>query len=71
MEQALRDSEARLAAFMENAPVGMYLKDLEGRYVLANPEMSKVFARPAAGDARPDRRRCRAPSTISDWVARA
>jgi PAS domain S-box-containing protein len=47
MEQALRDSEARLAAFMENAPIGMYLKDLEGRYVLANPEMSKVFARPA------------------------
>ena len=47
MEQALRDSEARLAAFMENAPVGMYLKDLEGRYALANPEMTKVFARPA------------------------
>ncbi|HEX5077995.1 MAG TPA: PAS domain S-box protein [Geminicoccaceae bacterium] len=47
MEQALRDSEARLAAFMENAPVGMYLKDLDGHYVLANPEMTKVFARPA------------------------
>jgi PAS domain S-box-containing protein len=47
MEQALRDSEARLAAFMENAPVGMYLKDLHGRYALANPEMTKVFARPA------------------------
>jgi PAS domain S-box-containing protein len=47
MERALRDSEARLAAFMENAPVGMYLKDPEGRYVVANPEMTKVFARPA------------------------
>jgi PAS domain S-box-containing protein len=47
MEQALRDSEMRLAAFMENAPVGMYLKELDGRYALANPEMSKVFARPA------------------------
>jgi PAS domain S-box-containing protein len=46
-EEALRASEARLAAFMENAPVGMFFKDLEGRYVLANPEMSKVFARPA------------------------
>jgi PAS domain S-box-containing protein len=42
-EQALRESEARLAAFMENAPLGMYLKDLEGRYLMANPEMSKVF----------------------------
>ena len=47
MERALRASEARLAAFMDNAPVGMYLKDLEGRYVLANPEMTEVFARPA------------------------
>ena len=43
MQQALQESEARLAAFMENAPVGMYLKDLEGRYVLLNPEMSKVL----------------------------
>ncbi len=48
MEQALRSSEARLAAFLANAPVGMYLKDLGGRYVLANPEMSKIFGRPAA-----------------------
>jgi PAS domain S-box-containing protein len=44
MQQALQESEARLAAFMENAPVGMYLKDLEGRYVLLNPEMGKVLA---------------------------
>jgi PAS domain S-box-containing protein len=43
MQQALQESEARLAAFMENAPVGMYLKDLEGRYVLLNPEMAKVL----------------------------
>ena len=49
IEEALRASEARLAAFMDNAPVGMFFKDLEGRYVLANPEMSKVFARPAEG----------------------
>lgn len=47
MEEALKASEARLAAFMENAPVGMYLKDREGRYVMANPEMGKVFGRPA------------------------
>ena len=49
IEEALRASEARLGAFMANAPVGMFFKDLEGRYILANPEMSKVFARPAEG----------------------
>ncbi len=46
MEQAVRESEARLTAFMEHAPIAMYLKDFEGRYVLTNPEMSKLFARP-------------------------
>ena len=46
MEQALRASEARLAAFMQNAPAGMYLKDLEGRYIMVNPEMEKVQNRP-------------------------
>ena len=45
-EQALRDSEARLAGFMMHAPIGMYLKDAEGRYLLANPEMAQVFGRP-------------------------
>ena len=45
-EAALKASEARLAAFMENAPVGMYLKDLPGRYLMANPEMGKLFGRP-------------------------
>ena len=48
-EAALKASEARLAAFMENAPVGMYLKDLDGHYLMANPEMGKLFGRPAEG----------------------
>ena len=47
-EAALRESETRLAAFMEHAPVGMYLKDLDGRYLMLNPEMGRVFGRPAA-----------------------
>jgi len=47
-EQALRESEARLSAFMEHAPVGMYVKDLAGRYVMLNPEMSKVLQADAA-----------------------
>ncbi|HMR32681.1 MAG TPA: PAS domain S-box protein [Geminicoccus sp.] len=45
-EQALRESEARLAGFLENAPVGMYLKSVDGRYLMANREMAKVFGRP-------------------------
>ncbi len=45
-EQALRDGEARLAGFMTHAPIGMYLKDAEGRYLLVNPEMQRVFGRP-------------------------
>jgi PAS domain S-box-containing protein len=46
-DAALRASEARLAAFMKHAPIGMYLKDTDGRYLVANPEMGKVFGRPA------------------------
>lgn len=45
-ERALRDSEARLAGFMNNAPVGMYLKDAADRYTMVNPEMSRVFGLP-------------------------
>ena len=46
-DAALRASEARLAAFMKHSPIGMYLKDTDGRYLMANPEMGKVFGRPA------------------------
>ncbi|HEX2529558.1 MAG TPA: PAS domain S-box protein [Geminicoccus sp.] len=45
---ALAESQARLAAFMLNAPVGMYVKSLEGRYLMANPEMERVFGMPLA-----------------------
>jgi PAS domain S-box-containing protein len=43
---ALAASEARFAAFMHHAPVGMYIKDADGRYSVVNPEMEKVFGRP-------------------------
>ncbi|WP_205478951.1 PAS domain S-box protein [Sphingomonas arenae] len=45
-EEKLRESEALLAAFMKHAPIGMYLKDADGRYLMLNPEMAKVFDRP-------------------------
>jgi len=44
----LAASEARFAAFMRHAPVGMYLKDEAGRYMMINPEMERVFGLPAA-----------------------
>ncbi|MEM8572557.1 MAG: PAS domain S-box protein [Pseudomonadota bacterium] len=44
--QALASSEARIAAFLKNAPIGMYVKDSEGRFAIANAEMEKVFGRP-------------------------
>jgi PAS domain S-box-containing protein len=42
-EEALRESEARLAALMDNAPLVVHLKDRAGRYILANPESAKIF----------------------------
>ncbi len=45
-DRALAESEARLAAFMRHAPIGMYVKDEAGRYLVANPEMQHVFGRP-------------------------
>lgn len=39
MEMALRESEERFRALSENSPMAVFLKDLEGRYLLVN----KVF----------------------------
>jgi|GEM_PF-626594 len=47
-EAELRESQALLEAFMANAPVGMYLKDEAGRYIMANAGMERIFGRPAA-----------------------
>ncbi len=45
-EERLAESEALLAAFMENAPFGMHLKDANGRYIRVNPEMGAALDRP-------------------------
>lgn len=66
VEERLRESQALLDAFMRNAPIGMYLKDPQGRYALVNPEMAKVLgvdpadalgrtAREVLGDAEAER----------------
>ena len=45
-EAALRESEARMSAFFDNSPQMLMLKDLEGRYVLANPAAADVVGTP-------------------------
>ncbi|MDT8758771.1 ATP-binding protein [Sphingomonas psychrotolerans] len=45
-ESARRESDALLAAIMEHAPIGIFLKDFEGRYVLANPAVAQRLGRP-------------------------
>jgi PAS domain S-box-containing protein len=42
-ERALRDSEARLQAILDNSPAVIYVKDLTGRYLLVNQRFEKLF----------------------------
>jgi PAS domain S-box-containing protein len=46
-QEALSASEARLAGFLNYAPVAMLAKDLDGRFTLANPEALKRLKRNA------------------------
>ncbi|QKT03952.1 PAS domain-containing protein [Ectothiorhodospiraceae bacterium 2226] len=42
-EAALRVSEARLQAIIDNSPVVLFIKDLQGRYILANRSYLELF----------------------------
>jgi PAS domain S-box-containing protein len=42
-EQALRDSEARLQAILDNTAAVIVVKDLDGRYVLLNRRFQELF----------------------------
>jgi PAS domain S-box-containing protein len=44
-ERLLQDSERRMAAFLDHAPMAMYLKDREGRYFIANRFMAERLGR--------------------------
>jgi PAS domain S-box-containing protein len=46
-QRALRDSEARWQSFMDHAPVGISVKDLDGRFVTVNSAVAGYFGRPA------------------------
>ena len=43
----LQRSEARLRGFLQNAPVTMSVKDLDGRYLLVNPRSEQYLGLPA------------------------
>jgi PAS domain S-box-containing protein len=45
-EKALRDSEARFRAIFEEAPIGITLRDHEGRFIDSNPAMEKILGYP-------------------------
>jgi PAS domain S-box-containing protein len=45
MESALRESEERFSRFMKHLPGAAWIKDLNGRYVYANPEAERIFRR--------------------------
>ena len=45
-EEELAEKEAQLRAFIENAPAYIYMKDLEGRYVLVNKHVEAALNRP-------------------------
>jgi PAS domain S-box-containing protein len=44
-QQALRESESRLQAVLDNAPSIMYVKDLNGRFILVNRALASVLDR--------------------------
>lgn len=46
-EAARRESDALLYTIMTHAPIGIYLKDAAGRYLVANPEIARRLGRPA------------------------
>ncbi len=41
VNEALRESEQRLQAILDNSPTAVYLKDLEGRYILINQQTER------------------------------
>jgi PAS domain S-box-containing protein len=45
VDAALRDSEVLFRTFAMNAPVAIFIKDLQGRYTLANPLACKALGR--------------------------
>ena len=47
-ESAIRASEARTRAIMDNSPSYIYLKSIDGRYLLVNKHVEEAIGRPAS-----------------------
>ncbi len=45
-EEERRASESRLQAILDNSPAAIYLKDLQGRFLLVNRQIETIFHRP-------------------------
>jgi two-component system, chemotaxis family, CheB/CheR fusion protein len=45
IQRALRDTEQRFAAFMNHLPGAAWIKDLQGRYLYANPAAQRIFGK--------------------------
>jgi PAS domain S-box-containing protein len=43
IENALRESEERFSRFMAHLPGAAWIKNLDGRYIYANPEAERIF----------------------------
>lgn len=47
-QEALRESEERFQAFMDNDPSTAFLKDEQGRFVFVNRQLERMFDRPVS-----------------------
>ncbi len=45
-ETALRESQSRLKAIVDNSPVEINLKDTDGRYIFVNPQFERLYGVP-------------------------
>jgi GAF domain-containing protein len=45
-EAARQEADALLGAIMAHAPIGIFIKDAAGRYLLANPAIARRLGRP-------------------------
>ncbi|MHC4664980.1 MAG: PAS domain S-box protein [Planctomycetota bacterium] len=45
-ERQLRNSELKLRTLIENAPIGIYVNDLEGRFIYGNEQAERIIGRP-------------------------